>query len=97
MAEPAKQGDKIRCDACPVMCYIAPGRAGACDRYANEDGNLVRVDPLVIIDKTIEAGGEIMRNAVRAAFAGGDLRPFEVGGSAGLREVSNRVLDILKS
>jgi hypothetical protein len=28
--------DKIRCDACPVMCYIADGKSGACDRYANE-------------------------------------------------------------
>ena len=27
--------EKIRCDACPVMCYIAPGQTGACDRYAN--------------------------------------------------------------
>ena len=27
--------DKIRCDACPVLCHIRPGRAGACDRYAN--------------------------------------------------------------
>lgn len=32
-------GDKIRCDACPVMCYIKPGAAGACDRYANHDGD----------------------------------------------------------
>jgi hypothetical protein len=24
--------EKIRCDACPVMCYIADGQAGACDR-----------------------------------------------------------------
>ena len=32
----AKQvGEKIRCDACPVMCYIADGRSGACDRYGN--------------------------------------------------------------
>ena len=44
---------KIRCDACPVLCYIADGRAGACDRYANDGGVLVRVDPLVILD----AGG----------------------------------------
>ena len=43
--------DKIRCDACPVMCYIRPGAAGACDRYANEDGKLVRVDPLVLLAK----------------------------------------------
>jgi hypothetical protein len=28
-------GDKIRCDACPVLCYIRPGMTGACDRYAN--------------------------------------------------------------
>ena len=36
---PAKP-DKIRCDACPVMCYIADGRSGACDRYANQNGEL---------------------------------------------------------
>ena len=28
----------VRCDACPVLCRIRPGRAGACDRYANEAG-----------------------------------------------------------
>src|SRR3972149_5508009 len=43
--------EKIRCDACPVMCYIADGQAGACDRYANEAGQLVRVDPLTIIER----------------------------------------------
>ena len=42
--------DKIRCDACPVLCYIAEGRAGACDRYANEGGKLVRVDPLTVLE-----------------------------------------------
>ncbi len=46
-----KRPGKIRCDACPVLCYIADGRAGACDRYANEDGTLVRVDPLVIVGR----------------------------------------------
>ncbi len=51
---------KIRCDACPVMCYIASGRAGACDRYANEDGKLVRVDPLVIIERRKDSGGELV-------------------------------------
>jgi hypothetical protein len=33
----------------PVLCRIRPGRPGACDRYANEDGRLVRVDPLVLL------------------------------------------------
>ena len=33
------------------MCYIADGRAGACDRYANEGGQLVRVDLLTILER----------------------------------------------
>ena len=41
--------EKIRCDACPVMCYIAEGRVGACDRYANQAGVLVRLDPLTVL------------------------------------------------
>lgn len=44
---------KIRCDACPVMCYIADGRAGACDRYANHAGELVRLDPLTVLESGI--------------------------------------------
>ncbi|QFU17717.1 6-hydroxynicotinate reductase [Microvirga thermotolerans] len=52
--------DKIRCDACPVMCYIKPGMAGACDRYANRDGELVRVDPHVVLDRTVAQGGSVV-------------------------------------
>ncbi|WP_417599097.1 6-hydroxynicotinate reductase [Pararhodobacter oceanensis] len=55
-----EQPEKIRCDACPVLCFIADGRAGACDRYANVGGVLTRVDPLVILDRTVEAGGEVV-------------------------------------
>lgn len=51
--------EKIRCDACPVMCYIADGRIGACDRYANQDGKIIRCDPLTMLDRRIEEGGEI--------------------------------------
>ena len=40
---------KIRCDACPVLCYIAEGQTGACDRYANHAGLLVRLDPLTVL------------------------------------------------
>ena len=53
MTEPTARPDrpeKIRCDACPVMCYIADGRSGACDRYANDAGVLVRLDPLTILE-----------------------------------------------
>jgi hypothetical protein len=53
-------GDKIRCDACPVMCYIKPGAAGACDRYANQDGVLVRVDPHILLQRTLSHGGRLV-------------------------------------
>jgi hypothetical protein len=41
--------DKVECNACPVLCQITVGRSGACDRYANVDGTLVRVDPVVLL------------------------------------------------
>jgi 6-hydroxynicotinate reductase len=52
----ARVGEKIRCDACPVMCYIADGRSGACDRYGNRNGRIVRLDPLVILEHAVEEG-----------------------------------------
>ena len=52
MADGRERPEKIRCDACPVLCYIAEGRSGACDRYANHGGDLVRLDPLTVIEGT---------------------------------------------
>ena len=51
--------EKIRCDACPVMCFIADGKSGACDRYANENGEIIRLDPLVILSDQIEKGEKV--------------------------------------
>jgi 6-hydroxynicotinate reductase len=50
----------VRCDACPVLCRIRPGRPGACSRYANEDGRLVRTDPVVLLTQTLDAGGAVV-------------------------------------
>ena len=52
--------EKIRCDACPVMCYIADGKSGACDRYANARGQLVRLDPLVVMQRRVDEGGSLV-------------------------------------
>lgn len=60
MSEDANVNDKIRCDACPVLCYIRPGMVGACDRYANDAGKLVRVDPHVLLERTIEDNGALV-------------------------------------
>ena len=56
----AKSGGKLRCDACPVMCYIAEGRTGACDRYGNFDGRIVRTDPLRILEHAVEDGQSVV-------------------------------------
>jgi hypothetical protein len=63
----APEGDEgiVRCDACPVLCRIRPGRAGACDRYANVDGTLVRTDPVVFMERAAEHGTPLV------AFADG--------------------------
>ena len=54
----AREGNDgiIRCDACPVLCRIRPGRSGACARYANQDGRLIRTDPLVLSARAAEDG-----------------------------------------
>src|SRR3984885_9166893 len=55
---------KIECNACPVLCQISAGKTGACDRYANADGILIRVDPVVLLRRTLSEP-----EAARAPFA----------------------------
>src|SRR5207342_3577435 len=43
-----------------------PGAAGACDRYANHNGELIRVDPHVVLERTVSHGGRLV--------------PFQAGG-----------------
>ena len=43
------------------MCIIKPGMLGACDRYGNENGTLVRLDPHVLLQRTVESGGKVAR------------------------------------
>src|SRR5215207_3704962 len=56
----------VRCDACPVLCRIRPGRTGACSRYANIEGQLVRTDPVVLMQRAVADGGRVVE------FAGAD-------------------------
>src|SRR5467141_3378126 len=58
--EPLVADDAIRCDACPVLCYIKPGRTGACDRYANDKGQLVRLDPHVVLERAVSRGDTLV-------------------------------------
>src|SRR3954469_8165481 len=65
-------GDKIECNACPVLCQISAGKTGACDRYANVGGALVRVDPVLILRKAV-ASGEDARVVPFTSREGEDL------------------------
>jgi 6-hydroxynicotinate reductase len=69
----ADSEDKIRCDACPVLCYIRLGMTGACDRYANRNGELVRVDPHVLLERTLQDGGEVVPFMSQAREWNGDI------------------------
>ncbi len=82
----ASEGDGIiRCDACPVLCRIRPGRAGACSRYANQDGVLVRTDPALALVQAIEGNRPLVAFA-QAEWDGAMLDPsraFVTGVGAG--------------
>jgi hypothetical protein len=63
---------KIECNACPVLCQISEGKPGACDRYANQGGTLVRVDPVLLVRQ---------RAAGAADGQAGELVPFLAAGA----------------
>lgn len=79
--------EKIRCDACPVMCYITDGRAGACDRYANHEGDLVRLDALTIIEESAQALVPFLKDGQNPEDWDGEIvrasRPFVTAVGAG--------------
>lgn len=78
--------EKIRCDACPVLCYIADGKSGACDRYANHSGELVRLDPLTILDTTDQKLVPFMKDGSPEEWDGDIVkggRPFVTAIGAG--------------
>ena len=75
MADNAEGKDDglIRCDACPVLCRIREGRTGACDRYANLAGKLVRTDPMVVAQKVLDEAGEMVPFAAASRNWDGSL------------------------
>ena len=69
---------KVECNACPVLCQISDGKVGACDRYANQAGVLVRVDPVLLVRQRLDAA--------QGDAAAADLVPFLPQGSAAVQE-----------
>lgn len=65
----------IRCDACPVLCRIKPAMSGACDRYANDAGTLVRLDPIVVTERAIKNQQPVVAFAQSSEDWDGDILP----------------------
>ena len=53
------------CDACPIRCEIAVGYMGACHRYENKDGIVVRTVPLHTFADVEEIVGPDYEEAIR--------------------------------
>jgi len=65
----------MQCDACPIGCRIKEGNLGACLRFRNESGTIVRVTPLVPYTEVEEVVGPDPSEAIR--------RPLITGIGAG--------------
>ena len=82
----AEPSERVICDACPVRCRIKPGAVGACDRYANVDGVLTRVDPLLVARRAAERAGPLVPFLQKDGWEGGLLHEehsFVTGVGAG--------------
>ena len=56
---------KIQCESCPICCRILPGNTGACQRFVNMDGSLVRNIPLQRYEDVQDLVGEDHEEIIR--------------------------------
>jgi len=55
----------IECDACPIKCWINVGHIGACHRYRNQDGELLRITRLHSFDDVAQTVGPVPKDVIR--------------------------------
>jgi NAD-dependent dihydropyrimidine dehydrogenase PreA subunit len=67
--------DSVQCDACPIFCWIKEGYMGACQRYRNQGGRLIRITPIHPFDEVEDVVGPNLPATVR--------RPLITGIGAG--------------
>ncbi len=65
----------VKCLSCPISCMIKPGNTGACQRFVNEEGSLIRNIPLQRFEDVQEIVGPDHETAIR--------RPLITGIGAG--------------
>jgi NAD-dependent dihydropyrimidine dehydrogenase PreA subunit len=69
----------VECDACPIKCWINSGQIGACHRYRNEAGHLVRLTPLHTFQDVADTVGpdpkDVIRKPIVTAIGAGTTYP----------------------
>ena len=73
--EPEPKAETIQCPSCPISCTIMAGNTGACQRFVNLDGALVRNISLQSYEDVKEIVGEDHEEVIR--------RPLITGIGAG--------------
>ncbi len=62
---------RVTCGSCPVACRLPEGGTGACQRYANQGGTLVRNAPLRTFEDVREVVGPDWEPAIREPLVTG--------------------------
>lgn len=65
----------VICFSCPVQCRVPVGRTGACKRYSNENGELVRNRGLVLRNDAVIYPDSRLNNPVITAVGAGTNYP----------------------
>ncbi len=71
--QPAEQS--VTCSSCPVQCRVPAGHTGACKRYTNEGGKLVRNRKLVIQNDFVSQADPKLGTPVITAVGAGTNYP----------------------
>ncbi len=65
IAEKTQPEGAVECDSCPIRCWIHAGYKGACHRYRNENGKLVRITPLHSFNDVEDILGPDIKESIR--------------------------------
>jgi len=68
-------GDVAVCSSCPIQCKVPVGATGACTRYRNIEGKLVRDRALVVEPKVLSEAEEAIRKPIITAVGAGTNYP----------------------
>lgn len=82
--------DVAVCSSCPIQCKVPVGATGACTRYRNVDGKLVRDRALVVEPRALPEAEAAIRKPLITAVGAGTNYPCSKTGSSHRESVPGR-------